>query len=173
MILLEPGTGAPRGLDPIPRLLLGVGVSRDVGHDGGAVCTCFEHVPDARERYPADPNEGYLADFLLPLREARKTLRRKGHGFQDRRIDGAERDIIWVCFESPRELGLVMRRDTKPHTRAADRRKIRRREIALAEMDEIATGVDCLLPMIIDDELGAMPRAERFCLYYFLADGLV
>ena len=63
-----------------------------------------------------------------------------------------------------------MSRDAQLYPRAADHTKVRRSEIALAEMDEIAAGVDCVSPMIIDDELGAVARAERFCLYYLGAD---
>jgi hypothetical protein len=49
----------------------------------------------------------------------------------------------------------------KPHTGAADRGKIRRIEIALAEMNEIAARVDRLSPIIIDDKLRAMAVAKR------------
>jgi len=63
-----------------------------------------------------------------------------------------------------------MGRDAKPHTGAADRGEISRIEIALAEMDERAARVDRLLPIIIDDELGAMAFAKRLGLLYFRAD---
>src|SRR5664279_3808634 len=59
---------------------------------------------------------------------------------------------------------------TEPHTGPAYRGKIRGVEIGLAKMDEIAARLDCVLPIIIDDELRAVPRAERFCLFYLSAE---
>lgn len=63
-----------------------------------------------------------------------------------------------------------MRRDAKPHPSSADRGQIRRREIALAEMDEIAAGIDCLLPIIVDDEFCAVALATRLGLLDLRAD---
>jgi hypothetical protein len=40
-----------------------------------------------------------------------------------------------------------MHGDAEPHTHAADGGKIRRVEVALAEMDKIAAGIDRLLPI--------------------------
>ena len=143
-------SGKPaRGLDPIPRALLRIGIARDVGHNRRAIRPCLQHSRDAIECDPADPNKRCLADFLLPLSDARQALRREGHGFQYRRINGPERDIIRAYVESTRELGFVMRRAAEFSTRAADRGQIRRREIVLAEKDVIAAGVDCLSPIIM------------------------
>ena len=152
----------PRGLDPIPRALLGIGVPGNVGDDRRAIRSGLKHSRDPRERDPPDRNEGYLADFLLPFRDARQALRREGHGFQDRRIDRPKRDIIRACVECTGELGFVMGRDAEFYPCAADRTKVRRVEIALAEMDEIAAGVDRLSPMIIDDEFCAVAPQSAF-----------
>jgi hypothetical protein len=59
-----------------------MGVPGKVGHNGRAIRPGFEDSRDARERDPADPNKGDVADFLLPFRYARQALRREGHGFQ-------------------------------------------------------------------------------------------
>ena len=154
-MLLRPGTEPTRQLDPIPRAL------GNVGHRGRAIRPGFKDPRGALQRDPADPNKRYLAGFLLPFRNAGQSLRREGHGFQDRRIDRPQRDVIRVCVEGPRELGVVMGRDAEFCTRAADRTKVRRFEIALAEMDEIAAGVDCMLPIIIDDEFCAVALTMR------------
>ena len=60
-----------------------------------------------------------------------------------------------------------MRRDAEFYSRAADRGKVSRIEIALAEMDEIAAGVDRLPPIIIDDEFCAVLLAKRLWLFRF------
>lgn len=94
--------GTPRGLDPITRALLGIGVPINVGHYRRAIRSGFECSSGALQGDTPNPNEGYLAYFLLPFRNARKTLRREGHGFQDRGIDRPKRDIIRACSESTR-----------------------------------------------------------------------
>jgi hypothetical protein len=160
----------PRRPNPIARALVRIGVQRNVGDDGRAVRSGFKDSGDPRERDPADRNEGYLADFHLPFRYAGQALRCESHGFQDRRIDRPKRDVIRADLASTRELGFVMGRDAEFYPSAADRTKIRGREIALAEMDEVAAGVDCMLPIIIDDEFCALARAKRFCPYNLLAD---
>jgi hypothetical protein len=119
----------PSGLDPIARPLFGIGVPRNVGDYRRAVRSGLKHIRDPRERDPADADKRYVADFLLPFRYARQTLRREGHGFQDRRVDRPERDIIRACIERAEKLGFVMRGDAEFYPRAADRTKVRRREI--------------------------------------------
>src|SRR5262245_54558922 len=149
-----------RCLYPVPRALFGIGVQRHIGASGGAVCACFEDSIHALQRNPADGNERDVADSFLPFGDARQALRGKGHGFQNRRIDGAERDVIWLERQGAAELFLIMGGHTQTQTSAADCGKIGGIEIALAEMDEIASSVDSLLPIIIHDQLRAVTRAE-------------
>ena len=119
------------------------------------------------------PTSGMFPMRSFPFADAREALRRERHLFQDRRIDRPERDIIGLRLQRAIKFGLVMRRDAEAEARAADGGKIGRIEIALAEMDEVAAGVDGMTPVIIDDELRAGGAAERLGLVDFGAKKIV
>ena len=59
---------------------------------------------------PADRDQRNCADAALPFADPVEALRREGHGLEDRRIDGPERDIVGLERERALELDLVMGR---------------------------------------------------------------
>src|SRR3546814_7555795 len=54
-----------------------------------------------------------------------------------------------------------MRREAEPQPGAPDRRQVGRRQVFLSEMDEVAAFFDGGPPMVVDDELAAVPGADR------------
>ena len=138
----------------------GVGVAQDVGNDAGAVRPRGEGGDGAFRRQSADRDQRRLADRRLPGAEPGEPLRRKFHLFQKRRIDRPERDIVGGDGQRPVAFGFVMGRNADPDAGAAQRRNIGPVEIALAEMDEIAAFVDREPPIIVDDELRPVLRAD-------------
>src|SRR5579883_205493 len=155
---------------PLPRAPLRIRVPRNVGHGGGAVRSSRHNPRRTLQGYASDGDQRYLADFLFPFRDARQALRRESHLLQDRRIDGAEREVIRPCFHRAEKLGFVMCLDAKSDASAADRGQIGRVKVTLAKMDKIAASIDRLLPVIIDNELRAIAHAERLRLDDFGAE---
>ncbi len=60
--------------------------------------------------------------------------------------------------------------NAEPQAGAADRREVGRVQVLLAEMDVVAAQVDGVLPVIVDDELGAGRVAQLFGRGDFLVD---
>ncbi len=107
-----------------------------------SVMTATESAPDGKhqrravERDAANRHQR-ATDSLAPFGDARQTLRRPGHRFQRGGVDGAERDIVGLGFQSDLQLLEAMRADADLDVGGPDGAEIGGSEILLAEMHEI------------------------------------
>ncbi len=142
-----------------------------------SVTTAAESAPAANtpreppERQPADRHQGQHADAPLPFADPCQPLWLPRHDLEQRRIDRAERHVVRTAPERALELRMIVRAHPQAHAGPPQRREVRTREVALAEMHEVAAFRERELPVIVDHQLHAGgerdgPRGAQLCAQY-------
>ncbi len=103
---------------------------------------------------------GSSADTVPPGGKARQSLRRPLHSLENGRVNRSERDIVGLGSKCCLQFRLVMGAESELQAGGADCAKVGLRQVLLAEMDEVAAFRDRQLPVVVDDELAALPRSQ-------------
>src|SRR5690606_8925480 len=104
----------------------------------------------------ANRDEGEGSGAILPFCDPVDSLRCPLHRLENRRVDGTQSNVVRLRRQSGFEFGMVVGRQAQLQPGLPDRRQVRRGEVLLAEMNEIATLIDREPPMVVDDELTAL-----------------
>src|ERR1700733_7702400 len=150
-----PPSGRGGDAQPLLHPLFRLRRAHDIRHHRGDVGAGCQNVRQPLERHSTDRHPRQRPDAAPPYADARQSLRRPRHHFEQRRINRAERHVVGSEPERAFELALVVRADAEPHAGAAQCHQVRAVELPLPQGDEIAAGLERCLPVIIDDQLRA------------------